>query len=133
MDRTEQLRMREVHLQLPLTDTAAQTLELGDAVFLSGLSSPDAKGFITRYSRKDWNRRLIWATLQRDLPLFTRRERAAPGRIPHPLGHCNRQFPLRQIRAIAAGALRHTRRHRQRGACKTRYTRPPFASTPPSI
>ena len=27
MDRTEQLRMREVHLQLPLTDTAARTLE----------------------------------------------------------------------------------------------------------
>ena len=45
MDRTEQLRMREVHLQLPLTDTAARTLELGDAVFLSGLIFTGREGF----------------------------------------------------------------------------------------
>jgi L(+)-tartrate dehydratase beta subunit len=45
MDRTEQLRMREVRLQLPLTDTAARTLELGDAVFLSGLIFTGREGF----------------------------------------------------------------------------------------
>jgi L(+)-tartrate dehydratase beta subunit len=45
MERTEQLRMREVHLQLPLTDTATRTLELGDAVFLSGLIFTGREGF----------------------------------------------------------------------------------------
>jgi L(+)-tartrate dehydratase beta subunit len=45
MERTEQLRMHEVHLQLPLTDTAVHTVELGDAVFLSGLLFTGREGF----------------------------------------------------------------------------------------
>ena len=45
MERTEQLRMREVHLQMPLTDAAIRTLELGDAVFLSGLLFTGREGF----------------------------------------------------------------------------------------
>ena len=45
MEQTEQLRMREVHLQLPLTEGAVRTLELGDAVFLSGLLFSGREGF----------------------------------------------------------------------------------------
>ena len=45
MEQTEQLRMREVHLQLPLTEDAVRTLELGDAVFLSGLIFSGREGF----------------------------------------------------------------------------------------
>lgn len=37
MERPEQLGVREVQLQLPLTADAVHTLELGDAVFLNGL------------------------------------------------------------------------------------------------
>jgi L(+)-tartrate dehydratase beta subunit len=37
--------MRAVRLQWPLTDTAARTLELGDAVFLSGLIFTGREGF----------------------------------------------------------------------------------------
>jgi L(+)-tartrate dehydratase beta subunit len=37
--------MREVHLHLPLTDTAARTLELGDAAFLSGIIFTGREGF----------------------------------------------------------------------------------------
>jgi L(+)-tartrate dehydratase beta subunit len=45
MDRTEQLRMREVHLELPLTESATRSLELGDAVFLHGLIFTGREGF----------------------------------------------------------------------------------------
>jgi L(+)-tartrate dehydratase beta subunit len=52
MDRTEHLRMHEVHLQLPLTAAAAQTLELGDAVFLSGLIFTGREGFYQQVFEK---------------------------------------------------------------------------------
>jgi L(+)-tartrate dehydratase beta subunit len=45
MEQTERLRMREMHLPLPLTDAAVRTLELGDAVFLSGLIFTGREGF----------------------------------------------------------------------------------------
>ena len=45
MERTEQLRMRETHLELPLTEASVRTLELGDAVFLSGLIFTGREGF----------------------------------------------------------------------------------------
>ena len=45
MEQTEQLRMREIHLPLPLTEDAVRTLELGDAVFLSGLIFSGREGF----------------------------------------------------------------------------------------
>src|ERR671923_1549279 len=45
MEQTEQLRMREIHLPLPLTEDAVRTLELGDAVFLSGLIFTGREGF----------------------------------------------------------------------------------------
>jgi L(+)-tartrate dehydratase beta subunit len=45
MEQTERLRMREMHLPLPLTDAAVRTLELGDAVFLSGLLFTGREGF----------------------------------------------------------------------------------------
>jgi len=48
MERTEQLRMREVHLPLPLTAEAVCGLELGDAVFLSGLLFTGREGFYQR-------------------------------------------------------------------------------------
>ena len=45
MEQTEQLRMCEVHLQLPLTEDVVRTLELGDAVFPSGLMFSGREGF----------------------------------------------------------------------------------------
>jgi L(+)-tartrate dehydratase beta subunit len=45
MQRTEQLRMREVHLHLPLTADAIGGLELGDTVFLTGLIFTGREGF----------------------------------------------------------------------------------------
>lgn len=52
MERTEQLRMRDIHLQLPLTDAAVRTLELGDAVFLSGLLFTGREGFYQQVFEK---------------------------------------------------------------------------------
>ncbi|HSF32786.1 MAG TPA: fumarate hydratase C-terminal domain-containing protein [Candidatus Tectomicrobia bacterium] len=52
MERTEQLRMREMHLQLPLTDAAVRTLELGDAVFLSGMIFTGREGFYQQVFEK---------------------------------------------------------------------------------
>jgi L(+)-tartrate dehydratase beta subunit len=52
MERTEQLRMREVHLQLPLTDADVRTLELGDAVFLSGVLFTGREGFYEQVFEK---------------------------------------------------------------------------------
>ena len=37
MERPEQFGVREVHIELPLTDETIRELELGDAVFLNGL------------------------------------------------------------------------------------------------
>jgi L(+)-tartrate dehydratase beta subunit len=48
MERTEELRMREVHLPLPLTTDAVRGLELGDAVFLNGLLFTGREGFYQR-------------------------------------------------------------------------------------
>jgi L(+)-tartrate dehydratase beta subunit len=48
MERTEQLRMREVHLPLPLPPDAVRGLELGDAVFLSSLLFTGREGFYQR-------------------------------------------------------------------------------------
>jgi L(+)-tartrate dehydratase beta subunit len=52
MERTEQLRMRETHLELPLTEAAVRTLELGDAVFLSGLIFTGREGFYQQVFEK---------------------------------------------------------------------------------
>jgi L(+)-tartrate dehydratase beta subunit len=52
MQRTEQLRMREIHLPLPLTDAAVRTLELGDAVFLSGTLFTGREGFYQQVFEK---------------------------------------------------------------------------------
>jgi L(+)-tartrate dehydratase beta subunit len=52
MERTGQLRMREVPLQLPLTDADVRTLELGDAVFLSGLLFTGREGFYQQVFEK---------------------------------------------------------------------------------
>lgn len=52
MERTEQLRMRETHLQLPLTEDAVRTLELGDAVFLTGLLFTGREGFYQQVFEK---------------------------------------------------------------------------------
>ncbi len=52
MERTEQLRMREIQLQLPLTEAAVRTLELGDAVFLSGLIFTGREGFYQQVFEK---------------------------------------------------------------------------------
>jgi L(+)-tartrate dehydratase beta subunit len=52
MERTEHLRMREIHLQLPLTDAAVRTLELGDAVFLSGMIFTGREGFYQQVFEK---------------------------------------------------------------------------------
>ena len=62
MERTEQLRMREVHLQLPLTDAAIRTLELGDAVFSVDYSLPGARASTIRCLRKGWSLRSTCAT-----------------------------------------------------------------------
>jgi L(+)-tartrate dehydratase beta subunit len=48
MERTEPLRMRELHLSLPLTTDAIRGLELGDAVFLSGTLFTGREGFYQR-------------------------------------------------------------------------------------
>ena len=48
MERTEQLRMREVHLALALTTDAICGLELGDTVFLSGVLFTGREGFYQR-------------------------------------------------------------------------------------
>jgi L(+)-tartrate dehydratase beta subunit len=45
MEQTENLRMREVHLSMPLTAEAVSTLELGDAVFLTGVLFTGREGF----------------------------------------------------------------------------------------
>src|ERR671923_180024 len=52
MERTEQLRMREMHLQLPLTDAAVRALELGDAVFLTGMIFTGREGFYQQVFEK---------------------------------------------------------------------------------
>jgi L(+)-tartrate dehydratase beta subunit len=52
MERTEQLRMREIHLQLPLTGAAVRTLELGDAGFLSGMIFTGREGFYQQVFEK---------------------------------------------------------------------------------
>ena len=52
MERTEQLRMREIHLQLPLTEDAVRTLELGDAVFLTGPLFTGREGFYQQVFEK---------------------------------------------------------------------------------
>jgi L(+)-tartrate dehydratase beta subunit len=44
--------MRDVHLQLPLTDAAVHTLELGDAVFLSGMIFTGREGFYQQVFEK---------------------------------------------------------------------------------
>jgi L(+)-tartrate dehydratase beta subunit len=52
MERTEELRMHELPLQLPLTDAAVRTLELGDAVFLSGMIFTGREGFYQQVFEK---------------------------------------------------------------------------------